>query len=1051
MLKIFKAKKSEVKRQWFQTRSCRFKNLTGELAAILFLLATFLLSAAATLSAQVAEKYPYRPASSTWDPDSGLGNHRAVVMVKQVAGAVFVHLPWRRPDSNPEKKKILVVEARSGKFINNVWPLKVDNNCGDFVFEASQAPGEYYFYYLPYKMEGKNYPVVTYLAPDYQPEKTWLERHVPDSGDSSKSKPSSLPQAELVAFEDVDDFSRFFPMEVIATSEEAAKITEAFKNEPFLVFPEDREHPVRMFDYLPLRWVETGPQTKFEAIVARGEYLVFQLGLFAHRQSLEKIKVVFSDLINKSSGQAINAKEATCFNLGGIGWDSQPFEKELSLAQGKVQPLWCGIQIPENISPGDYEGEVAISAANLPAQKISLKIRVQDKVVADGGDSEPWRQSRLRWLNSLLAVNDEVISPYTPLEVKEKTIMCLGRALTLGENGLPERIQSFFTPELTAISSTATDLLTRPFEFLIKNPGATAQSWKSESFVFTKITPGEVAWRAVNKIPALNLKVKIDGTMEFDGYVEFKVKVEAGSETRVDDISLHIPLRPQTSTYMMGLGFKGGQRPSSFSWSWDRSKNQDALWLGTVNAGLQCQLRAENYSRPLNTNFYQLKPLNLPPSWWNDGRGSVRVEEVAARDKKDRKEVLFTASSGPRELKEGEILCFNFNLLLTPFKPINPGKHFSERYYHAYKPVSEIAATGANIINVHHATDINPFINYPFLRPDKMKAYLDEAHRQGLKVKIYYTIRELSNRASELFALESLQHEIFTDGQGGGYSWLQEHLHSGYIAGWFVPELKDAAIINSGMSRWHNYYIEGLAWLAKNVGIDGLYIDDVAFDRVTMKRVRKVLEAYRPGALIDLHSANQYNPRDGYASSANLYLEHFPYLDRLWFGEYFDYNSQPDYWLVEISGIPFGLMGEMLEKGGNPWRGLIYGMTARLPWAGDPRPLWKAWDEFGLTRAEMIGYWSPNCPVKTSQPQVLATIYRQKGQAMIALASWSDKPENCRLLVDWKKLGLDPQKVTIEAPAIENFQPARTFKPGEEIPVEPGQGWLLILKTSQSD
>jgi len=79
--------------------------------------------------------------------------------------------------------------------------------------------------------------------------------------------------------------------------------------------------------------------------------------------------------------------------------------------------------------------------------------------------------------------------------------------------------------------------------------------------------------------------------------------------------------------------------------------------------------------------------------------------------------------------------------------------------------------------------------------------------------------------------------------------------------------------------------------------------------------------------LIDLHSANQYNPRDGYASSANLYLEHFPYLDRLWFGEYFDYNSQPDYWLIEISGIPFGLMGEMLEKGGNPWRGMIYGMT----------------------------------------------------------------------------------------------------------------------------
>ena len=73
--------------------------------------------------------------------------------------------------------------------------------------------------------------------------------------------------------------------------------------------------------------------------------------------------------------------------------------------------------------------------------------------------------------------------------------------------------------------------------------------------------------------------------------------------------------------YMMGLGQKGGFRPAEFSWTWDRTKNQDALWLGDVNAGMQIGLRAENYSRPLNTNFYLSKPLNLPPSWWNNGKG----------------------------------------------------------------------------------------------------------------------------------------------------------------------------------------------------------------------------------------------------------------------------------------------------------------------------------------------------------------------------------------------------------------------------------------------
>jgi len=315
-------------------------------------------------------------------------------------------------------------------------------------------------------------------------------------------------------------------------------------------------------------------------------------------------------------------------------------------------------------------------------------------------------------------------------------------------------------------------------------------------------------------------------------------------------------------------------------------------------------------------------------------------------------------------------------------------------------------------------------------------------------VKIYYTVRELANRAPEVFALRSLGEEIFAPGPGGGYSWLQEHLGSNYIAAWFVPELKDAAIVNSGVSRWHNFYVEGLDWLARNVGIDGLYIDDVAFDRLTMKRVRKVLDRNRPDALIDLHSANQYNVRDGFASSANLYLEHFPYLNRLWFGEYFDYNSAPDYWLTEISGIPFGLMGEMLQDGGNPWRGMVFGMTGRLPWAGDPRSMWKTWDEFGIAGSRMIGFWVPSNPVKTGREDVLATTYVRDGRVMIALASWAKEPVDVRMAVDWKALGLDPSRVRLIAPGIEGFQEARAFGADEAIPVQPGKGWLLVLQVS---
>lgn len=190
---------------------------------------------------------------------------------------------------------------------------------------------------------------------------------------------------------------------------------------------------------------------------------------------------------------------------------------------------------------------------------------------------------------------------------------------------------------------------------------------------------------------------------------------------------------------------------------------------------------------------------------------------------------------------KGDKLYYYFNVAITPVRPIDTDKQWRERYYHSYDFIEKVEKLGANVLNIHHATGINPFINYPFLRTKEMKAYIDGAHARDMKVKIYNTVRELSNSCVEMYALRSLGNEIFSEGPGGGFSWLQEHLDQNYIGAWFVPHLKDAAIVNSGVSRWHNYYLEGLDWLVKNVGIDGLYIDDLAFDRMTMKRIRKVL------------------------------------------------------------------------------------------------------------------------------------------------------------------------------------------------------------------
>ena len=970
------------------------------------------------------------------------GNHRAVIYVEKQADAVRAQIPWRRRDFRPENKHLVVVDASTGIGVKNIYRVAINREFGDLVFQPKTAPGKYYVYYLINSMSGRsNYPTVVYPEPQRTADPQWLDRHRLKPGQISSRALNKFPQARVMEFQAIDELNSFFPMELIATSAEHEHFLKNYPQAAYLLFPEDRKYPIRMPDDLPLRWIQKGAQSVFSGHAARGEYYAFQIGVYACRSSIENIEVKFSALKSISGNSLIPKSALTCFNTQGVDWKGRKFKKICAVPQGKVQALWCGAQVPPDIPPGEFHGVVSVVPKGMPPSQIKLVLTVSHEILKDGGDSEPWRHSRLRWLNSLLAFDDEIVSPYIPLSVRRNTITCLGRTVKLSDGGFPDSIQSFFPMEMTSIGNSGREMLADPIKFQIETADRKIVSWKKSEVTITGKTPGVITWESQSSSGSITLDCR--GRVEFDGFIDFNVKISAEKVIKAKDIRLEIPIRKDVAKYMMGMGVKGGFRPSEFQWKWDQKNNQDSIWIGDVNLGMQCSFRDENYSRPLNTNFYLLKPLVMPRSWWNEGKGGCDLLEV------DKETCLLTVFSGERDLEPGVELFYNFSLLITPFRPLNTRNQWKTRFYHRFDPLEEIISTGANTINVHHATEINPFINYPFLRPKAMKDYIDEAHARNLKVKIYYTVRELSNRAPEIFSLRSLGDEIFFPGKGGGFSWLQEHLGSNYIAAWFVPKLKDAAIINSGVSRWHNYYVEGLNWLTKNVGIDGLYIDDVAFDRTTMKRVRKILDRNREGALIDLHSANQFNVRDGFANSANLYLEHFPYIDRLWFGEYFDYNADPDFWLVEVSGIPFGLMGEMLQDGGNPWRGMLYGMTSRLPWAGDPRALWKEWDDFGLQESRMIGYWVPSCPVTTSDHKVLATVFLQENKSLIAIAGWKDEGQYIHLTFDWQQLGCRAENAILQAPFIKDFQVESTFLPTDPIPIEPGKGWLLILKEEE--
>lgn len=962
------------------------------------------------------------------EPFTTFGNHRFLVETGVGDTLVQVTVPWRRHDSNSEQKAVIVTSADNDNPLESYRVLAVSRESGHLVFRTLPGVTRYHIYYLPHQSTGSYYPKVRYLSQeDFPPTQSML-------ADLSAETIAKLPKAKVISAQSIDDFHSFYPMEVTASQAELDKFFNQNPQEVYL-FPEYRDYPIAMQDQLPRRWIAREPMAAFQDIAQKGEYFTFQIGLYPHTRALEKVQVTFSEL--NSGRHSIPAEQLSCFNTGGTDLFGQAFTKTLRIEKQQIQPLWIGIDIPENARAGVYRGEVTIEADDFKST-LPIAIQVSNSRIENHGDDNPEKMSRLRWFNSTLGRDTSfIVPPFTPVSREGRTLHVLGRDIKIGDHALPEQIQSFFPQEMTYLGEEAADILSAPMSFEVIPEDGRRENWKNGDISFQQPNRGEIHWQMQRQ--SERFTQDIDATLEYDGTLSYDIRLSAKETVHLSNTLFRIPWQPDAARYMLGLGETGGLRPENFDWNWDINFHHEGLWLGNVNKGLQYVLRDENYVRPLNTNFYQNQPLKLPSSWGNDGKGGISLRSTPDR-------VQVENYSGARTMEAGESLVYHIRFLITPFKTLDTRAHFSTRFVHKYVPVDTAIAYGGTVINVHHANEINPYINYPFYNLDLQKAYIDEAHSKGVKVKLYNTIREITYKAHELFPMRSFGYEILNDGEGGGHGWLQEHLGNNYHSAWHATRVNDAAILNKGNSRWTNYYIEGLNWLAKNQNIDGLYLDDIAFSRETVKRLVQVLHKNRPEVIIDLHSANQFNPRDGFINSAFLYMEHFPYVTRLWFGEYFDYEADPEYWMTEVAGIPFGLGGEMLEKGGHPFRGLVYGMTTRVYGDYNPGAIWKLFDSFDIPNARMLGYWVDDSPIKTSQPGLKSTLYLHPDKALLAIGSWSERRENARPEINWQALKLEASDYEWVQPAVEGLQDFRRFDTGEAIPVEAGQGIILLLQ-----
>lgn len=763
----------------------------------------------------------------------------------------------------------------------------------------------------------------------------------------------------------------------------------------------DRTEKIIHFEDLSILDSACKIEDSVQAVMSENEIYVFQIAALSDCDDVIK---------NISAEGGLNI---SCINTDLVDKFGRRTTRCVKLKANIIQPLFFTVQA-DKIGKRKESCKIKINTQK-ERRCFNLLFNITDDPIENSGYNDLWRLSRINWLNSNLYIDENVVLPYISPDADGNRMSILGRETELGGSGLPMQIYSKFNEAIEIEKDVQKTLFAKPAEFFIGGVPLSGHITARNTF--------KNRIENFSLCESDNYTASVSSVLRYDGMMEYSVKITPKKDFNADNVSLDFYISKECSDLMHGLGHKAA-KAESLTFKWDNQKQQDCIFIGSVNCGMRVKFKAENYIRPLINIFYKNLPLNVPVKTWdNNGNGGISVS--ANEDC-----THISAFTGEYAFKKNEIREFLFEIHITPLKPIDYKKAFSVRYCHnsrlknEIKEIDKAKKNGLTHVIFHQGNMIMPFINYPFYETDRLKNAVEYAKDKGIGIKLYYTEREHSNHMAETFVYKALGDEIILRKPGVSHSWQKEkpqwlidNFGEDIIPGWFVKYKRgkykndhDISFIVRPDTRLDNYYIEGLNWLVDNIGIKGIYIDDTSLDRTTLERAKKVLQ--KNDGLIDMHMWQHEEVRAGDVSCMNLYTEILPFLDSVWLGEGFFYKKySPEYMLAEVSGIPYGLTGQMLEGGGDFYIGMIYGMNNRYGWGHtNAVQMYKIWDNFGITDSKMLGYWHSKNPVKTDNANVFCTVYLKNSEALICLYNFSDKAESFALSINEILLGFQPVK-----------------------------------------
>eukprot|EP01043_Picozoa_sp_COSAG02_P077385 COSAG02_NODE_16912_length_1045_cov_1.127907_2_plen_247_part_01 len=245
----------------------------------------------------------------------------------------------------------------------------------------------------------------------------------------------------------------------------------------------------------------------------------------------------------------------------------------------------------------------------------------------------------------------------------------------------------------------------------------------------------------------------------------------------------------------MGMGLQGGysnvlhKQQHSWRWSIDPEHliRNNMVWLGDPGLGLRLKL-LPNGSQ-FDSGDYWIDQHSIPTYSWAGVPGATIQYPFtslffnrtlyaggANLSISNNQTIDVLVFSGPRVLQSSDTATFHFQVLLTPSCLPNVSAHFGQKYYQLGAPPpplpdraavesfieEEFVSPGYSVMNLHHGTILNPYINWPLAHSAvSLQTELAEAlHARGFRLKVYLTVGQISDHIEILPVLRSLDGEV---------------------------------------------------------------------------------------------------------------------------------------------------------------------------------------------------------------------------------------------------------------------------------------------------